>query len=398
LDRGEFISGMTASLASASHYPTSVSVPNPQGGEFQIVQFDFTGNAPLFSDILNGGPADWTASEARVSSQGEAVPVSALFVAHKNDAVGIDVVVERRTASSPSHIQLAAFAPDGDLFGNSTLIDISFDINRKVVHVPFPFGKLAAAPVGRTPIAHQWQWRSLGGPWNNLLDVKAMIYIALKDLTLPWSMAYSPTDGSAVTHLPEVDLASYWATGARSLTDIVRLITSGIAALSGDRLSQEIGVTHVQYTDSAQFALPGTTRGINLENFVDMVRGDISAVPALNCDDCAFAVASLSNVLGCSIKCVQLSASGGLKTRPFLPLGRPTVGGGFNNHVIAIDTSSSETLAYDASLRLHRSGESRFETPLGWPLQGVGGYLEAFMTDAGFATLKISESFIPNAQ
>lgn len=397
--RDRFIAGCTGALCAVFARPAGASPPmNALSEGFQIAQLDFTGNVPMSSGVMDGSAADWTAGEKRVNYRGDYVPVGALFVAGR--IPGINVTIERVSDGSSKNIQLAAFASASDVLGSSSVVDISFDVNRKIVSVAFPAARLTTHKVSTNEVSHSWCWRESGGPWQPLLDIKAVIFVGLDDVSFPWSRTYSPSDGAAIAEFEAVQLAAYWADGAKDAAGVIGAITVGVASLGGVSRSELIKVDHVQYTTDAQYPLAGTNRGITLEAFVDMVHGDIGEVPALNCDDCAFSVTALSNILGCRTQCIEFEAPSAsqLETRPFIPLGRPFIGSGFSNHVVSVNAATNDYLVYDASIKLKEIGGAAFDVPIGWELRAKGGYLDSFLTETGKAAVKISEAFAPQAK
>lgn len=146
-----------------------------------------------------------------------------------------------------------------------------------------PFLGLKRGVVGKFDVTWRWQWRvGSSGSWKDFENSRHRIYVVLEGPKAPWSQSSgSPT---AWPWADALELACGWAVGASTRTEAATAITQ---AVNGHPLQS--------YT-------PNTTFGFGtylLTSYINAVNG--SAPFILNCTDCADAVTTFSNLLGCDL-------------------------------------------------------------------------------------------------
>ena len=88
----------------------------------------------------------------------------------------------------------------------------------------------------------------------------------------------------------------------------------------------------------------------NLSAFMDLIKGGKGKGPLVNCQDCASAVVSMSNLAGCELWCNRMGRN--FETRNFLPIGFPQqIRKNFVFHEVAWEGQcGDQDLVYDACL------------------------------------------------
>jgi hypothetical protein len=142
-----------------------------------------------------------------------------------------------------------------------------------------------------------WKWQSKGkGPWVDFDVTQHTIYVIIDVPTAPWVQS-----GDA-TQLPwaiALDQACTWAVARATKDQVAEAITLGVNRVS-----------NVTYT-------PVTTFGFD-EYFLASYLSHLAGGPfVMNCTDCADAVTTLSNLLGCNLAEGQFFD---MNTKPFLTL------------------------------------------------------------------------------
>ena len=143
-----------------------------------------------------------------------------------------------------------------------------------------------------------WSWQVLeNGVWTDFDTSQHTIYVTLTLPNAPWVQA------GDLTQLPWVDaldLACEWAFLAKTPDEAAQKITNRV-----NRQSNE------SYTPITEFGFGD----YYLESYMQHVASGVPFV--MNCTDCADAVTTLSNLLGCTLAEGQFFT---MQTRPFLTL------------------------------------------------------------------------------
>jgi hypothetical protein len=153
--------------------------------------------------------------------------------------------------------------------------------------------------VGRFDVAWQWQWRSGTGPWNDFTVSQHRIYVVLREPQGPWSQ-----DTAKPKAWPWTDALDYscnWAQGATSLDEAAERITT---AVNRHPLQS--------YTTLTTFGF----YTYHLTSYLTALGG--GAPFSMNCTDCADAVTTFANLMGCDLWEGRFFD---IQTREFLTLG-----------------------------------------------------------------------------
>ncbi len=144
----------------------------------------------------------------------------------------------------------------------------------------------------------KWKWQyHANGSWHDFDLTTHAIYVVLNVPNAPWVQT------GDVTQLPwtdALDRACAWALGAKTLDEAAALITYGV-----NRQQNE------SYTPMTMFGFGD----YNLASYLTHVNNGMPFI--MNCTDCADAVTTLSNLLGCTLAEGQFF---NMQTRPFLSL------------------------------------------------------------------------------
>lgn len=192
------------------------------------------------------------------------------------------------------------FKPDG------TSDFVTFEL-QNVMLWGIGFLGLKKGIVGKFDVTWRWQWRhGATGKWTDFEHSRHRIYAVLEEPKAPWSQ-----DSNAPQLWPWTDaleLACGWAIGAKTRDEAGTAVTCSINSHPLQR-----------YTPATLFGW----YTYSLTSYIHALNG--SSLFSLNCTDCADAVTTFSNLLGCNL---WEGSFGWMKTRRFLPL----------NHNPAVDT------------------------------------------------------------
>ena len=213
----------------------------------------------------------------------------------------------------------------------------------------------------------RWLWQyDDGGRWTDIGESRFFVYVLPFAPVAPWNVDSTPREDALELVLP-------WAAGARTKNEIARRITRGVNLLP-----------NVSYDPATMFGGNGT-EPFQFSSWIRAIGSRRSF--QMNCTDCANAVTSLANLLGCTLNCGRLD--GTLNTREFLPIGgNPGTDSdwtAFNSRVFLswsyhelcwLDDFSSDrvwdaTLRLDADPRESRLAVHPLEMPFAsryWPL------------------------------
>jgi hypothetical protein len=184
-----------------------------------------------------------------------------------------------------------------------------------------------------------WKWQKLeNGSWVDFDTSDHTIYVVLGIPQAPWVQTGDPTQ---LPWADALDLACTWGLGAQTLDQAAELITSRV-----NRQANE------SYTPMTMFGYGD----YQLASYMTHVSGGMPFV--MNCTDCADAVTTLSNLLGCTLAEGQFH---NMQTKPFLTLaGDPSnpaawVTFGWGYHEICWLNDYASNTIWDGCLQLDMS-------------------------------------------
>ncbi len=199
-----------------------------------------------------------------------------------------------------------------NVLGNVKAKEIAFGSNGKSDFETFDLQDvwLWKRGVGIFPVKWQWEYRvKPATQWQKFEESAHRIYVVLETPKKPWNQNYTGEFGRDNIQLPwtdALDKACFWAAGARTKDKAAALITKKIN------------------THPNQSYTPVTIFGFityYLSSYLQKL--DAGNTFQLNCTDCANAVTTLSNLLGCNLVEGRFF---NMKTRKFLTLnGNPSI-------------------------------------------------------------------------
>jgi hypothetical protein len=183
----------------------------------------------------------------------------------------------------------------------------------------------------------KWKWQYWAKGWHDFDLTTHTIYVVLNVPNAPWVQT---GDATQLPWTDALDLACTWALGAKTLDEAAERITYGV-----NRQQNE------SYT-------PMTIFGFGDYNLASYLTHVNNGPFIMNCTDCADAVTTLANLLGCTLAEGQFF---NMQTRPFLTLaGDPSnaaawVTFGWSYHEICWLNDFNSNTVWDGCLQLDMS-------------------------------------------
>ena len=174
--------------------------------------------------------------------------------------------------------------------------EITFDANGRADLEEFELKDVLIWNAGVSVSNTEWRWqfREQGTDrWTDFAITRHRIYIVLEIPNCPWQQNPSEEE---ITQLPWADALEYacdWAEGAQDVDEAAELITRNI---------NDLGLSRICYSGSPLYSCPN----FNCTQFLDLLGGGLGMGEKLNCSDCATAVSSFSNLVGCELRQLQL--------------------------------------------------------------------------------------------
>jgi hypothetical protein len=160
--------------------------------------------------------------------------------------------------------------------------------------------RLALRGVGVDDVWWTWLWRASElAPWLPFAVTGHRVYRVLARPTAPWSRVPQGPFDHEVVWTRVLDHACKWADGTRSAQEAATAVTHAIFE-QGDFIpaTLQYGCPIGAFTS---YQVGNDFEYFDCDAFLDRLEGGIGRGPFLNCTDCATAVASFSNALGCDL-------------------------------------------------------------------------------------------------
>ena len=197
----------------------------------------------------------------------------------------------------------------GNLLGEVQASDVAFDSagNSGLIELELVDHLIGYGAVIAREGAWRWQYES-DGSWADFDTTDHRIYVVPEMPRAPWQQAPYGEDNIQLPWITALDVACRWARFAATREDIARQVTTHLN-----------GTRHCAYDGSSAFTFRDT---FNLTTFLAHL-GNTDRPFSVNCTDCAHAVTSLANLLGCNLAAGEIDRVGGSSfvTRHILPLG-----------------------------------------------------------------------------
>jgi hypothetical protein len=236
-----------------------------------------------------------------------------------------------------------------------TLVRAIFGTNSEVVSTPVTFNGsgnsgltsfqlnapwlTSSGYVSKRNVVWRWQYDQ-NGTWTDFDTSDHTVYVSLGMPNAPWVQS---GDASQLPWATALDQACSWAVLAQTADDVAARITRGVNQ-----------VPNVTYTPSTLF-VDFATDSYELQAYLSALAGGAFQ---MNCTDCADAVTTLSNLLGCTLAEGQF---GPLNTKTFLTLsGDPSIPGdwvswNWGYHEICWQNDYASNTVWDGCLQLDMS-------------------------------------------
>ena len=279
-------------------------------------------------------------------SNGEYTPSYSYPVCYVTNVVPVVKAKFRVVPEAVSSLELDAVL-NGTLLSDLGATTVSFTSGESG-YADFTMSGAVASVVGLNAAnSYTWRVRSING--TQLSTPKAVAstgphktYVILGEPVEPWSNEPNVRNNAWSTAL---DLTCQWASGKTSCQQVATAVTEEINGCG--RLMYDINRYAAHYTDNRGLLSSGH---MELSAFIDRIMGGESKGPLVNCQDCASAVVSLSNLAGCDLWCNRMG--GCFKTRKIVLLGTFQITEEeFTFHEVAWEGQCrDQDLVYDACL------------------------------------------------
>ena len=248
-------------------------------------------------------------------SNGEYTPSYSYPVCYVTNVVPVVKAKFRVVPEAVSSLELDAVL-NGTLLSDLGATTVSFTSGESG-YADFTMSGAVASVVGLNAAnSYTWRVRSING--TQLSTPKAVAstgphktYVILGEPVEPWSNEPNVRNNAWSTAL---DLTCQWASGKTTQQQVATAVTKEINEC--DRFVYDIAGGVPYYTRNNALFLG---EQFDLTAFIDRVNGGEGAGILVNCRDCASAVVSLSNLVGCDLWCNRMGKY--FKTRMILPIG-----------------------------------------------------------------------------
>ncbi len=295
------------------------------------------------------------------------------------DRVGLDRL-------PPSNV-LGEVAPSRVSFGSNGLSELeTFEL------VNTRFEELGA---GVWTTTWQWQYRQPRGSWVNFDRSEHRTYLLLEPPKEPWTQISPPALGLSLPRVDALEYACRWAQGSRTRSEAAAGITNGLYRVGPDLLRYDRPGGGGSYYSSS------------LTLLLDRLRGGEGNGAYVNCEDCAYIVTTLGNLLGCELwSCPiydhdsETNPLTQIAINPIIVIGDsdwgfpfPEQGEAFRFHQVAFDGEATvDDCVFDACLMVDADKNPTKTSPYRTPMIPAGirfakakgmAYRERFAAPAG---------------
>jgi hypothetical protein len=232
-----------------------------------------------------------------------------------------------------------------------------------------------------TELEWVWEYRVGTGRWIDFDESRHPVFITLGHPQAPWGV--HGQDGRALPWLDVLKLLERWTAGQTTDRGCASELTRSIFGLGGRVIPSKNGegqAIHYQQTSRR-----GSDGVFNLSGFLATANLEMDANEALNCSDCARAVALLASVAGVKLRVARVDpATATLVLNAVRLLGGVAGPFGFSSHSVAATTNEKENAvgehAWDACLQVDMdlcpaNTPAIFGFVLGMPFESLGNSL-----------------------
>jgi len=264
------------------------------------------GEPPWRRAVNRGGPPS-RAAYALLPTRNNALTIKARFTVA--GAAGGQVTIRARIKAGSSSV-----------LGNVTALQLVVPAGASdtgLVSFDLLAPTMWADGIGRHSVTWTWQFReNAGDPWSNFDTSEHTIYTVLDVPPAPWAQGIADTHDDPWPWTEVLDWSCCWAKGIHVSKDAAaRRVTERINQLGGQPAHLDDGTTEpIVYEESGTETYVVHSRKVFLCGaFLNLLRSTPGAAacnvgsslanknPFVNCTDCATAVVTFANSLGCSL-------------------------------------------------------------------------------------------------
>lgn len=215
---------------------------------------------------------------------------------------GTTVMIRTRLAAGSS-------AALGEVQAKAVAVPVSADGRTGPLLFDLTGAEMWAGGVDIHTVIWRWQFQLNGsGPWTDFARTAHTVYTILDMPNMPWGQ---PAVESSFPAWPWADVLEWscrWAKGSRSPTEAAAQIVHGIWEL-GERPQNPVA-----YSATAVY-VTSATHVFRCMSFLKLLNGNPDRQALMNCTDCATAVVTFANILGCNLVQVSLDPPGARQLR-----------------------------------------------------------------------------------
>jgi hypothetical protein len=266
--------------------------------------------------------------------------------------------------------------------------------------------QLARHGVNTHAVRWRWQYRhDASDGWTDFAFTPFTVYVVLTAPTPPWVLSPVTPLNTQLPWIEVLSLACAWAAGSTTATTAAARVTEAINGLGrAGILAYDCDGSSVFHVGTPHYTLvPGV---FECSEFLERVRGGLGNGRFVNCSDCASAVSTFANVLGCNLSQSRMFGLVPFPLNPTRSIGSPSwrsaCGTGvYSMHEVAWTGNCGEDdTVFDACLELDGDADPtrpphRPQLPVGmrFGAAGEGQYRDRLAAPAGRAVCEPQPSF-----
>jgi hypothetical protein len=343
--------------------------------------------------------------EWRLGADGQVRSLPAAY--SRRDAAGQVLFIDAefsRSGAAPHEVEVRAIDfganawNSGNLLGDVSPQRVRFHADGRsgTTRLALERTRIASRGVGRYEVRWRWQYRlTPAAAWIDFAWSSHTVLLLLGLPTAPWSQAPARADNTQLPWATVLEHACAWAAGATTAAAAAAAVTQQVFGL-GSRGVVSYGCPVWAMEMYARSFAPWNH--FDLTAWLSRLAGGYGNGPYVNCTDCATAVSTFANALGCDLWQSRMGRYlPQFETFPVLAVGASQwqipcgIWPGFSFHEVAWTGACGEDdMVYDACLALDvdampwlapRLAFLPVATRFGRP--GEGGYRDRLATPAG---------------
>jgi len=187
-------------------------------------------------------------------------------------------------------------APFGNVLGQVKEREIDFNSEGKTGFEEFELQNVRLWSRGVSVSTTEWRWQfraNSGDQWTDFALTRHRVYVVLEIPKCPWQQEPFAETNTQLPWAEALEVACDWAASATDVDEAATLVTRAV---------NDLGLHGVTYDGLSSYSCPN----FNCTQFLDLVRGGLGMGKIVNCSDCASAVSSFANLVGCDLRQLEL--------------------------------------------------------------------------------------------